>query len=325
MGEIADMLIDRAIDAMFDDLAHIDRAFNPHGGGTVSGRFSASKPNPTNVVRGSQMVDLSDVQVANHPLYERPLQDPIMLEVGDIIRKSGGWTPMAVVNIRDGMILACYCGDYFDENIVDCAEKRNSKGFVLVTDPAKEFQRCRKWEERLDATQMEQLLHQQQKYGRKTKKSKRKSTMKTRTELLNIAALTSDELTTVSVYLDGSKGTAGCYTFLCKRSLALTFTDEDTKVLCETKHGLTIGIVKEIHPEVMMESMDDYRYRFVFAKIDVEEVESLNKWQESVADKLNTAQRKVTKRSALAALGLEESEMMALPSLSSDKVVEDKD
>lgn len=322
MGEMADYYEERFSHQMGDDTWNkhhdpADRMIDPrvevHGmppGGSSMLRDSLAKSMKSLGRAVGMHPDGYPVMVADE---NRAMMGSHDLEVGDIIRRAAGWTPMAVVGIKNNVVLACYCGDYFEDRITDCAEPRDSDGFVLVTHPEKELERCHGWRHRLNEEQHERLKEQ---VGMHKRKRKGKSTMKTRTELLNIAALTSNEVTTMVVLLDGTRGTKGLYTFLCKRTLAETITEEDTKVVVETKHGLTIGIVKEVHAEVTVETMDEYRMRWAFMKVAEAHLAQLNTWQEQVADKLNTAQRRVTKQSALQALGLGEDEVAALPALS---------
>lgn len=251
-------------------------------------------------------------------------EDDDYFQVGDIVRKYGGWTPMAIVRIEHGTAYARYCGESFDwqgSNPHD--DSAADYTFIRVVNPYTEFAKCnerisspsKRWQNRLNTTQWEQLRLQEAETETETEtEQKGKSTMKSRTELLNIAALTSDEVTTISVRL-GDESCRHIYTFLCKRTLAVTIMDENTPVVVETKKGMTVGFVQEIHPEVTIENMDDYRMRWAILKVPMEELAALNKWQETVADKLNMAQRKVTKQSALQALGLGADEVQALPAL----------
>lgn len=254
---------------------------------------------------------------------------------GDIVRKLNGWTPMAIVGYyelagRDELVyLADYCGDYFqgrtrfpsDEDYYNQHELCSSVDFifVLVTNPEKEFSRCHDWGRRLSPEQELRLQNQSRRRLKQPQQDiRRNPVMKSPKELMNIAALTSDDLTTISVAFNADTArlmNLKCnvsYVFLCPTTLASQMTSGDSQVLCKTPQQLGVGTVVEVHKEVAMDHIEDYQYNWAFQIVDTDFWKRLIAWQTKVATQLSDAQRRATKRSALAALGIDQGDFLSL-------------
>lgn len=136
--------------------------------------------------------------------------------------------------------------------------------------------------------------------------------MKTNVELMNMAALLSDEITTVKVLFHGS---SKHFTFLCRRELAAQFDTDKAEpcwAIADTIKGLQVVQVTNVDDEVTFDCMDAYIYRWVFAKVDLAQLDKLNDWQQDIVDKLSKAQRRNAQKQMLEAIGVDNIEVTAI-------------
>jgi len=94
--------------------------------------------------------------------FEEPVTN---LEVGDIVRRVRGWTPLAVTDVRGIHVEAAYCGETFGTDYVNL-EVYMRQDLILVVDPHKELAKCGQhsmtpgWLPRLNDEQLNQLQKQ---------------------------------------------------------------------------------------------------------------------------------------------------------------------
>lgn len=284
----------------------------------------------------------SDIERKREYFGQKKLSPTI--QVGDIVRLKAGSTPMMIIGqCSAGRLNAVYCRVEGNALYEATNKVRYPSAFVKVTNPNKEL--IDDWQARMSTSAFQQVMRQQAeaqgdvlpkqisfsgqlqnnyKTSTKITTEKRKSTMKNSTELLNIAAYTSEELTTCDVRLYGSSTD---YTFLIEKTLAAELSDFGTanagnRVAVTTANGYGIGTVLRIHDDIQIDDLDDSQLRFVFQKINIDHLHALEAWQKKVADSLSQAQRKNTRQSALAALGFDSDTMLALPKIGEAPVTE---
>ena len=77
---------------------------------------------------------------------------------GDIVRRSGGWTPLRVVRVYSGVMVCQYCGSQSGDE-----HRFNSKDLVKIVNPSVELARCTDWVKRLtdnDKRTLERQYHE---------------------------------------------------------------------------------------------------------------------------------------------------------------------
>lgn len=130
-------------------------------------------------------------------------------------------------------------------------------------------------------------------------RKKRKSNMKSKNELANLAATTSTEIITVQCeYSDGGKR----YTYLCSKELASELVSGD-KVLVST-NGDDFNMVRVKHFDEDCDIDDlSFKYQWLFMKLDTAELERMRSWHKAAGDALHKMQRKRAQQAVIAEMG----------------------
>lgn len=138
----------------------------------------------------------------------------------------------------------------------------------------------------------------------------RKSTMKTKKEMGNIAAMISDEIVSVECcFHNGGKR----YTYKAERALGLK--EGMAVVVSSNDGGMKVVRVVEVHPECILENTEQVDYQWVMDVVDEERFESLRKWEAQAADQLYKAQMRKAKLATMEMLGVSDLASNGFPAL----------
>lgn len=130
-------------------------------------------------------------------------------------------------------------------------------------------------------------------------KRERKNAMKTKTQLMNMAAMLADDIVTVKCRFSKA---GQDYTYKASRTLAETLEKGDRVVATKDDHvGFTCVAVWEVEDECLLDD-ENQTYQWLIAKVDTAEAERLKTFDEGAAEQLRKAQRKSAKRAILKTL-----------------------
>lgn len=146
--------------------------------------------------------------------------------------------------------------------------------------------------------------------------------MKNRIELMNISAMTNSEVVGITAVFDSKPG-AKRYTYKCPKAVA------DTLIKGDLALARYWGEVQQDRPVVsvivheVLESFDPddmaLEYRWIFGRVPVEYLASLEDWDKTTADSLYQSQRKRARQAVMQEiLGGLEGEPLSLPVPPSD-------
>lgn len=155
--------------------------------------------------------------------------------------------------------------------------------------------------------------------------------MKSQRELKNIAAMLSDDITSVTCVFH-EKNDAKKYTFKCTVKLANTLKTGDY-VLVEqnqkVEHSpidLRMAKVVSIDKECILDHVETTDYMWVVTKVDTAELKELHEWENELARQLQTKQRKHAKQQMLDAMGANGISLsLPAPGVDDAEVIDDAD
>jgi hypothetical protein len=133
-------------------------------------------------------------------------------------------------------------------------------------------------------------------------------TMQTRTELMNIAAMTSSDVVGVMCTFELPRGSRDPKTYLykCPRELALTLSPGDL-VLVEYEGTQDSNRDRPVTTTLVKEVLDFFdpddlgvHYRWLFGKINIDYMTHLQKWENDTTDLLVRARRRRTREAVMA-------------------------
>lgn len=117
--------------------------------------------------------------------------------------------------------------------------------------------------------------------------------------LKTVAAFVSENTTTLTATFDGNNSQ---YTFKCPISLAVQLKEGD-KVIAETAKGLQIVTVYSVHGESSVSLDSGLNYKWVFAKVPMDVLKSLNEEEDNLVMILKEKQRSRLRQEVLNSLG----------------------
>lgn len=125
----------------------------------------------------------------------------------------------------------------------------------------------------------------------------------------NAVALIRDDVTTIAgQFLHQKCDNDRVYTFKAKRSLARSLNPGD-HVLVISQRGLSILVVQAVHDQPQIDAHDAITYRWAFQRVDEQQLESLERQDRELRERLKAKQRQHVRQQTLDALGMTESEV----------------
>lgn len=153
------------------------------------------------------------------------------------------------------------------------------------------------------------------------RKNRRKSAMKSKIELRNIAASVSDELVTVRcLYNNGAKR----YTFLCPVDLAQKIEKDDWVTVSTKNNTYEVLQVANVDEDCDIDDLH-LTYQWVVGKVDTSRLDTLRKWHEAVGNDLHKQQRKQARKVMLEQMNVDGVAPLALTAGVSGDVIDAED